>query len=138
MFRFRFRLVTLFALMSLIALGAAAYGAIYRAQMAEDRAFKEVASKGGWIIRYSNYTYIEFIAAPKQPMLGCGTGVVMIYWPSGTAHDFEDADLELLEKLPITCTLNLSNTNVSSRAAQKFQQRHPNWHVDFMGSRSLR
>ncbi|WP_254508646.1 hypothetical protein [Anatilimnocola floriformis] len=139
MVRFRFRLISLIVLVAVVCVFAATYGNYRRALGAEDRAYREIANKGGWVIVYSNNSHVEFVAAPKQPMLGCAMGVIRTYRPSGDARQFSDADLELFDSARRPCSINLTNTQVSTIAATEFQRLHPAWKLYFSPeSRSIR
>jgi hypothetical protein len=58
MFRPRFRLITLLAVTTLIALAAGVFGIYRRAAMAEDLAYKKIAARGGWIVVYTNDSHV--------------------------------------------------------------------------------
>lgn len=129
MFRIRFRLITLFAVMTLIALAVGVFGIYRRAVMAEDLAYQKIAAKGGWIVVYTSDSHVEFLTATAQPFLDCGTGVERTYSPQGTANDFDDDDLATFEDVKRMCNINFANTRVTLAAAKKFAARHPTWRI---------
>jgi hypothetical protein len=135
MFRLRFRLITLFAVMSIAAVGAAAYGmyqrAAQRAKLAERRACTQIASKGGYVLLYDEGAFISFMD-PSTPRMGlCGTGLRDVYSPQGSPLNFRDADMALFDEVRKVGSLDLKATSVTSGAVSKFRQRHPDCHVEF-------
>jgi|GEM_PF-4411634 len=129
MVRFRFRLITLFAVMSVVAIGAAAYGMYQRAIQAEHRALTKIAAKGGFVLVYEEGGSIHFPQPKGIPGL-CGTGLVKVYSPTGSPQDFTDADLPLFDDVHQKFHISFEGTQVSPAALQTFKQRHPNLQVD--------
>jgi hypothetical protein len=131
MFRFRFRLITLLAVMTFIAIGLAAYGMYDRALHAEDRALTKIAGKGGYMYMYSgDGPGALYFPDPNEPQLGlCGTGLIAAYSPTGSPQDFTDADLQLFDDVQTKLRINFSRTRVTPAALQKFKERHPQFKV---------
>jgi hypothetical protein len=135
MFRFRFRLITLFAIMSLVAVSAAAYGmyqrAVERAMVAERRACTQIAGKGGYVLLYDEGAFITFMD-PNTPRMGlCGTGLRGVYGPQGSPLAFGDADIAIFEDVRKIVGLDLKATSVTSTAVNKFRQSHPDSRIEF-------
>ena len=133
MFRFRFRLITLFAVMSIVAVGAAVYGMHRRALIAEHQALLKIAGKGGWVVKSANGSVtVEFFAQQpaKPPMLWCGTGVERTYRPTGDGVDFSDADLVLFDDVLMVSHIKFQGTSISSAAQEDFKRQHPRCHFE--------
>jgi hypothetical protein len=137
MFRFRFRLITLLAVMTLIALSAGVFGIYHRAALAkaeaakvEDRAYRKISQKGGWVVVETNASFISFYKGPARPMLGCGTGVERTYPPIGSSLNFTDQDLDLFDDACRLCIINFTNTHVTPAGIERFKLRHPTWRIE--------
>src|SRR5687768_13192465 len=113
--RFQFRLATLFVVLTVAAVGAAAYGMYRRATLAEDEALKRIAAKGGWVLVYAEGAYIQFYAAPPAGPLtvDCGTGLVRTYSPAGSGAMFVDGDLALFRHVRRPLSVDFRNTSVT-------------------------
>ena len=130
MFRFRFRLITLFAVMTLVAITAAAYGMYQRSIHAERQALTRIASKGGYMYMYAGDEAGDlFFPEPGRQLGLCGTGLIAVYSPTGSPHDFTDADLKLFDHVHTKLRINFQRTRVTSVAIEKFKQQHPRFKV---------
>src|SRR5690349_21098384 len=126
MFRFRFRLITLFAVMSILAIGAAAYGMYQRTILAEHKALTKIGNKGAFIYIYGGdgkRAGWMFFPDPKKPEIGvCGTGLVAVYGPAGAPADFSDADLKLFDDVRTKLSIKFKGSRASPAAIEKFKQ----------------
>jgi hypothetical protein len=131
MFRFRFRLITLFAVMSLVAIAAAAYSMYDRSLHAEERALTRIAAKGALMYMYDGQEAgTLYFPDPVAPPRGfCGTGLLAHYGPSGSPQDFTDADLRLFDHVHTKLRISFQRTSVTPAALQKFKKRHPEFQI---------
>src|SRR5262245_11202750 len=83
--RFQYRLISLMAIMCVIALGAGWYGNRLRAAAAQERAMEQLAKKGACIALYQEGAYIQF----GRPAGGlCGTGLIKVVGPQQSTVSF--------------------------------------------------
>jgi hypothetical protein len=131
--RWQFRLITLFGAITVIAIASGAYGIRRQALQAEQRASELIAAKGGWVVRYTDGTRIEFYPSPpaRQLTVSCATGLECMYQPTGRSAEFKNEDLALLEDLRSLRFVSFKNTSVTMDAVKRFRATHPDCAAKF-------
>jgi len=119
---FRYRLSTLLGVMVVIALTAASYGNHLRAIQQQEKAFRQIAAKGGCVLHYEEGAYIEF----GQPIWTglCGTGLHGVFKPTEDSVTFSDRDMPLLDKILKIRTIDFTDSQVSSSVQDSFKKTH--------------
>src|SRR5437879_6681008 len=97
--RFRYRLSTLLGIMLAIAIAASAYGNHLRAITRQNEAFRQIATKGGWVLDYAEGASIGFGPPPweRPTSFLCGTGLRGAHRPASNEITFYDRDLPLID-----------------------------------------
>jgi hypothetical protein len=133
MFRLRFRLITLLAVMTLLAPLTAVGGALYRAKVAENKAIQQIAQNGGWVIRYKRFgtSVYLFEKVPRRgPRLGCRGLVSCTHGPTGSATDYGDRHLESAAEIRDLRSINLQGVSCSQAALDNFKRLKPACRVE--------
>jgi hypothetical protein len=122
--RWQFRLTTLLVVMAVIAACSAIYGARVRALEQQEEAFRQIASKGGWI-HIGGQTSVFF----ERPLGVCYSGVDRVIEPVSDPKPFTDEDMDALDKVPNLWSVNFHGTRVTPRSVGAFRMRKTDCHV---------
>jgi hypothetical protein len=126
MFRIRFRLVTLLAVVAVAPVCIAFVGTYMRDAVAEDRALHAVAAKGGLVLDYHRFPLGTNVSFPSgQWRIACPSLVDRTYLPLTSKITFGDADLELLADIRDLQRISFEHSNVSAAAMQEFKRNNP-------------
>jgi hypothetical protein len=125
--RWQFRLSTLFVVITLLAVIGAAYGNHQRRIARQNRAFEQIAERGGAVLHYTEGAYITF--DPNGVGFACGTGLIKTYSPAKMTRVFDDNDLKLLADVIKITTVDFKHTKVTPSAIAKFRESHANCNV---------
>jgi hypothetical protein len=123
--RWRFGLTTLFSVTAIIAAVSAFYGTRIRALEQQEEAFRQIASKGGWVYVWKDGTTIYF----EEPQGMCVFGLIRVVEPDAKSDRFTDQDLNLLDRVLNLQYINLHNSSVTPQAVQMFELTNTDCHV---------
>lgn len=127
---FQFRLLTLFAAISVIAIASTLYGVHLRQLQVQQAAFDRITAKGGFVHRYGGATVVTFV--PRQ------TGGMDCFPPDQTYSPavpmiptFDDRDVMLLDGILALDSVSFSNSQVSKETIWQFAKAHPKCRVSY-------
>jgi hypothetical protein len=120
----QFRLTTLLVVIAVIAACSAIYGARVRALEQQEEAYRQIASKGGWI-HIGGQTSVFF----ERPVGVCYSGVDRVIDPVSDPKPFTDQDMELLDKVPNLWSVDYYGAGVTPQAVGAFRIRKTDCHV---------
>ena len=127
---FQFRLLTLFAVITAIAVATALFGVRLRRLQVQKNAFDKITAKGGYVHRYGSVTVVSFI--PRQSGFMDCFPPDRTYPPgANTEPTFDDRDLEVLDDILELDSIDFAASNVTKPAVWRFDKTHPKCKVSY-------